>query len=213
MPTLSIPDTVEEVKFARDHGACGVMKIGVECGNRTAADPYFYPLYEEAERQNLPICVHQGTGDPAISNTATDEANPSVSNVLSAFKSLAAAGVPDMFPRLRFGFIEAGASWIPYLIKDLGMRGKAAKASYEFRTEFLARNRFYVTCDTEDDIPYLLTFGGEDNLMIGTDYSHSDPSAEMLAHRVVTDMGQKGIISSVAAAKIVSENGRRFYGM
>jgi hypothetical protein len=93
------------------------------------------------------------------------------------------------------------------------MRGKAVKEPYDFRTQFLAHNRFYVTCDTEDDIPYLLTFGGEDNLMIGTDYSHSDPSAEMLAHRVVTEMGQTGIISPVAAAKIVGENGRRFYGM
>jgi predicted TIM-barrel fold metal-dependent hydrolase len=212
-PMLDIPAAVQELRFAKDHGACGVMKKGVEAGGRAASDPYFFPLYEEANRLDLPICVHQGTGDAAISNTTLDVANMSVLNVLSAFKSLAAAGVPDQFPRLRFGFIEAGASWVPYLIKDLGMRGKAAKAPYDFKTGFLAHNRFYVTCDTEDDVPYLLQFGGEDHLMLGTDYSHSDPSSEMLAHRTLMEMAQQGQFTVAVADKINSENGRRFYGL
>jgi predicted TIM-barrel fold metal-dependent hydrolase len=213
-PMLSITDAVAELRFAKDHGACGVMKKGVEAGNRPSGDPYFYPLYEEANRLDLPICVHQGTGDADVSNTASvvDTANMSVLSVLSAFKSLANAGVPDMFPRLRFGFIEAGASWIPYLIKDIGMRGKAARAPYDFKTGFLAHNRFFVTCDTEDDIPNLLTFGAEDYLMIGTDYAHSDPSSEMLAHRVVMQMAEQGQFSTAVANKIVNDNGRRFYG-
>lgn len=212
-PMLSMDQAVQELRFARDHGACGVMKKGVECGGRAASDPYFFPLYEEAERLDLPICVHQGTGHPESSNTTADIASMSVLNVLSAFKSLASAGVPDLFPRLRFGFIEAGASWIPYLIKELGMRGKAAKAPYDFKTGFLAHHRFYVTCDTEDDIPYLLNYGGEDYLMLGTDYSHSDPSSEMQAHRVLMEMAQQGQFSTTVAAKIVSDNGRRFYGL
>jgi predicted TIM-barrel fold metal-dependent hydrolase len=205
---------VEELRFAKDHGACGVMKKGVEAGYRPAGDPYFYPLYEEAERLDLPLCIHQGTGDSSISNTSsvTDTANMSVLNVLNAFKSLAMAGVPDMYPRLRFGFIEAGASWIPYLIKDMGMRGKAEKSAYDFKTGFLAHNRFYITCDTEDDIPALLEYGGEDYLMIGTDYSHSDPSSEMLAHQVVMKMAEEGKLDPKVANKIVEDNGRTFYG-
>jgi predicted TIM-barrel fold metal-dependent hydrolase len=215
IPMLDIDRAVGELRFAKDHGACGVMKQGVECGNRPASDPYFFPVYEAAERLDLPICIHQGTGDPDVSNTSAiaNTANMSVLNVLSAFKSLAAAGVPDQFPRLRFGFIEAGASWIPYLIKDLGMRGKAAKAPYDFKTGFLAHHRFYVTCDTEDDIPYLLHHGGEDHLMLGTDYSHSDPSSEMQAHQVVMEMAQKGELSASVAAKIVGDNARTFYGL
>ena len=118
-PLLSMEEVGPELRFAKDHGACGVMKRGVECDDRAASDPYFFPLYEEAERLDLPICIHQGTGNPGISNAA-DSARVAVLNVLSAFSSLAGAHVPDIYPRLRFGFIEAGASWIPYLIKDLG---------------------------------------------------------------------------------------------
>src|SRR5919199_6171968 len=94
-PLLSIDRAVEELRFAKDHGACGVMKKGVECGDRAASDPYFFPFYAEAERLDLPICIHQGTGDPGISNTA-DTARMAVLNVLSAFSSLAEARVPDM---------------------------------------------------------------------------------------------------------------------
>jgi predicted TIM-barrel fold metal-dependent hydrolase len=212
VPTLSIDQAVEEIRFAKDNGACGVMKRGIECSDRAASDPYFFPLYEEAEKLDLPICFHQGVGDPNVSNTA-DSGRVSVFNVISACGSLASAKVPDQFPGLRWGFIEVGASWIPYITKDVGMRGRAAQAGYDFRTQWLAHNKFYVTCDTEDDIPYLLTWGGEDYLMIGTDYSHVDQSAEMRAHQAVYDMAERGDFSKEVAQKIVTDNAKRFYGL
>jgi len=211
-PVLTMDEVPAMLRFAKEHGACGVMKKGVECGNRAASDPYFFPLYEEANKLDLPVCFHQGTGDPEQSNTS-DFARMAVLNVLSAFSSLAADHVPDQFPQLRFGFIEAGASWIPYLIKDLGIRGKAAKAPYEFKTGFLAHNRFYVTCDTEDDIAYLLNFGAEDYLMLGTDYSHVDQSGELEAHTVLMDQARGGAFSPAVATKINDTNARRFYGL
>jgi predicted TIM-barrel fold metal-dependent hydrolase len=211
-PMLDMEAAVKELQFAKDHGACGVMKKGIECGDRSAADPYFHPLYEEAARLDMPICIHQGIGDPNSSNTTDGPAKMSILNVLSAFVSLAGNNIPDKFPGLRFGFVEAGASWIPFLIKELGMRGTADKADYDFKTGLLAHNRFYVTCDTEDDIGYLLNFGAEDYLMIGTDYSHVDQSAELRAHAVVMEQSQAGAFSPVAAQKIVSDNARRFYG-
>jgi len=211
-PMLSMAEVPEVLRFAKDHGASGVMKKGVECGFRAAGDPYFFPFYEEADKLELPVCVHQGTGDPEQSNT-TDFARMAVLNVLSAFSSLAGEHIPDLFPKIRFGFIEAGASWIPYLIKDLGMRGKAAKAPYDFKTELLARNRFYVTCDTEDDIAYLLNYGAEDYLMLGTDYTHIDQSAELRAHQALVDKAPTGGFSAAVADKINDANARRFYGL
>src|SRR5581483_2871824 len=114
---------------------------------------------------------------------------------------------------LRFGFVETGATWIPYVVKQSGMRGKAAKAGYDFKTGFLAHNRFYVTCDTEDDIAYLLEYGAEDYLMLGTDYSHVDQSAELQAHQGLMDQAKAGAFSEAAAVKIVDLNARRFYGL
>jgi len=93
------------------------------------------------------------------------------------------------------------------------MRGKAAKAPYDFKTELLARNRFYVTCDTEDDIAYLLNYGAEDYLMLGTDYTHIDQSAELRAHQALVDKAPTGGFSAAVADKINDANARRFYGL
>lgn len=209
-PVHSMEKVGEELRFAKDHGAIGVMKRGVECGMRPASDAYFYPLYEEAERLDLPICVHQGNGDPGFSN-AGDAGQLGTLYVLSAFTALAAHSVPDKFPGLRWGFIEAGASWIPYLIKDLRAKHRRLDFSRsDYKTDLLRACRFYVTCDTEDDILGLLEFGAEDNLMLGTDYSHADQSAELEAHSIV--LGMKELAPGVAA-KIVRDNAKVFYGL
>ncbi len=208
---LNIEKSVADLSWAKDHGACAIMKKGVEY-NRAASDPYFFPLYAEAERLDLPICVHQGAG--TLASNAGDGASMQRLSVVSAFTSVAEAKIDETVPRLRFGFVEAGASWIPYAIKELGMRGKAARAPYDFKTEFLDHHRFFVTADTEDDIPLLLDrYGGEDYLMIGTDYSHADASAELRAHQVVVKMGETGEISVTAADGIASANARRLYGL
>jgi predicted TIM-barrel fold metal-dependent hydrolase len=32
-------------------------------GDRRLSDPYFYPLYREAARLDLPICIHASAGN------------------------------------------------------------------------------------------------------------------------------------------------------
>ena len=39
----------------------------------------------------------------------------------------------------------------------------------------------YVACLTNDDIPYILNHVSENNLIIGSDYGHSDTSSELEA--------------------------------
>ena len=53
-PTLSIPDALDQIRWSREHGACAVMLRPVE-GQRLLADPYFYPIYDEAQKLDLPM--------------------------------------------------------------------------------------------------------------------------------------------------------------
>ncbi|MEK7216095.1 MAG: amidohydrolase family protein, partial [Chloroflexota bacterium] len=126
LPTLTIEQAVEEIKFAKDHGAVGVMKKGIECGSRPAGDPYFYPLYQAANDVDIALCIHLGSGDPTMSDFSRNFFGmwPTVLPVVDSCNSLVFNGVPDMFPRLRVGFIEAGASWVPYVLSDLQARHK-----------------------------------------------------------------------------------------
>ena len=45
----------------------------------------------------------------------------------------------------------------------------------------LRDSHVYVACETEDDLPHIESYVGEDNLVIGTDYGHADLSSELLA--------------------------------
>jgi predicted TIM-barrel fold metal-dependent hydrolase len=83
----------------------------------------------------------------------------------------------------------------------------------EFREDLFRRYNFYVACQTNDDLPYILKYGTEDRLMIGTDYSHADQSAEIQALDVIEQRGEKGEIPASVARKILDDNPRRFYGL
>ena len=49
VPLMSMDQTLAEVRFAKENGACAIFMRGTE-GDRLLSDPYFFPLYEEAQR-------------------------------------------------------------------------------------------------------------------------------------------------------------------
>ena len=65
-PLKNMEAALEELRFAKDHGACGVLKKGDGEAGHWPSDPYFFPLYEEAERLDMPICFHTGTGGGGV---------------------------------------------------------------------------------------------------------------------------------------------------
>lgn len=217
MPTLDMEATAAEVRTAKELGACGVMKKGVECGGRSAGDPYFYPLYEAASRNDVAVCIHSGSGEMEHNDLRHDHASmwSRTLPVVDAFYSLAVKGVPDRFPNLRIGFIESGAAWIPYALSELWARKvrQAWRGTIDLKNDLLRQSRFYVACQTQEDLPYLLQHGAEDNLVIGTDYSHADGSAEIEALSLVRKKGETGEISAVASRKILDGNPRALYGL
>src|SRR5215470_17967010 len=64
LPLLSMPDALDQLRFARENGACGIFMRPLE-GARQISDPYFFPLYEEAEKRDLSIGLHQSNGSAA----------------------------------------------------------------------------------------------------------------------------------------------------
>jgi predicted TIM-barrel fold metal-dependent hydrolase len=72
-------------------------------------------------------------------------------------------------------------------------------------------NRLFVTIDPIDDVESLLKFGTEDNLMIGTDYSHTDISANLSALDEVRGWVDEGRINKTQAQKILETNSKEFY--
>jgi len=214
LPWLQPSEAVRELRWAKEHGACGIFKRGFELG-RPTNDPCFLPVYEAAAALDLPICVH--TGHPG-SDPGGDRGVP----IMAAFTALVSGGIAKRFPRLRFGLIEAGASWVPYSIAQLQAQERTAldrgtrtrpAPGLDLAKDLFRANRMFVTVDAVDDIEYLLGFGLEDNLMIGTDYSHSDISANAGALERVREWAREGRISEAVAHKILEDNPAAFYGL
>jgi predicted TIM-barrel fold metal-dependent hydrolase len=214
LPMLSMDEAVKELQWAKEHGAVGVFKKGVECQGRNAADEYFYPLYESAADLDLAMCIH--TGSEGFEGIRT----PAALDAVQAFAPLVTSDVFERFPKLRVGIIEAGASWIPFLLTIVAARGRSAHMqgvtldhSLNVDLELFRRTNIYVTCQTQDDLPYLMQYGVEDNIICGTDYTHADQSAELKALDNVAARADNGEITAEVAQKILEDNPRRFYNL
>jgi predicted TIM-barrel fold metal-dependent hydrolase len=206
---LNMDEALLQVRWAAEHGACGVLVRPFE-GDRLMCDPYFYPLYEEAQNFDLPIAVHDGNANPAYTALVAGEAfSGSKLPILSAVHTLICHGVPDRFPSLRWGFIEAAASWLPWLVIDLRRRLERTNPAL-LKENFLRDNRMYVTCQTNDDLPWVMRYVGEDNLVIGTDYGHADTSSELEA---LKNLQRDSDLPPLVVHKILEDNPKALYGL
>jgi len=222
VPTLDVNAAIDEMRWAKDKGACGLFKLTQE-ENRRITDEYFFPLYEEASALDYAVCMHTGSGNPPRS--AGDGADAGAGTLggyamMDAFFSVVFTGLAQKFPRLRWGFIEAGSSWIPYVLDRLWAQRERMAWAYESFSydaddvrDLFRKNRLYVTCQPHEDLAYLLRFGTEDHLMIGTDFSHADQSAEIEAINILRRMGEEGRITREQARKILEDNPAAFYGI
>ena len=208
-PLLGMERVPEELKFGKENGACGVFIRGLEA-DRRLSDPYFFPLYEEASKLDLPVCVHSANGSITMHDFFINDSGFCKFKlaVVGAFHSLVLEGIPKRFPKLRIGIIEVSAQWIPYAIHDLARR--YARRGKRIDKHVLKDNRIYVTCQTDDDLDYVLQYAGEDNLVIGSDYGHADNATEIEALRKIQHEGK---VSSQAIRKILDDNARALYGL
>jgi predicted TIM-barrel fold metal-dependent hydrolase len=84
------------------------------------------------------------------------------------------------------------------------------KKGRQLDKQVLRDKRIYVACQTDDDLPYILEYAGEDNLVIGSDYGHADSAAEIEALRRIK---HEGNVTPRVINKILNDNARALYGM
>ncbi|MBO0748689.1 MAG: amidohydrolase family protein, partial [Acidimicrobiaceae bacterium] len=117
LPMRSMGEAVKELQWAKEHGAVGVFKKGFEAGRR-AGDDYWLPLYDAADELDVPICIHTG------SDGSREASSPTALDAVLAFNPLVSSGVLDRYSTLRFGIIESGSSWVPFLLSVLAGSGR-----------------------------------------------------------------------------------------
>ncbi len=210
-PLLSpMSKIADELKWAKDNGACAIFLRPLE-HDRRPTDPFFYPLYELAQELDLAIGMHSANGSLTVQEIYRDEFfgfGRVKSLMLAAFHSWIMEDMAARFPALRIGFIEVGCSWLPYMLGDIRRRHELM--GKEFTSDPLGENNIFVTAEVHEDIAYVVGKLGADNLMVGTDYGHSDVTAQIAAlGKLASECG----LSADAVDKMLDANPTRLYGL
>jgi predicted TIM-barrel fold metal-dependent hydrolase len=198
-------------------GAAAIYSRGIEW-DLPLSHPTFWPIYEEAARQDLPVTVHVGLGaSPAIARMTEGVPRPYLDDfpqthplaaglnsgpfVLYAFQQLLGSSLLEDFPNLRLAFLETGTDWTVRLMKGLGER-KGPRVG-----QWLGE-RVFVSCSLSDDLPYVISKLGDDFLITASDYPHGDAFRE---DHLREGLVRRGDLSERTVEKILSENSRRLF--
>jgi uncharacterized protein len=181
----------------------------------------FHPIYEEAQKLNVPLAVHgavsRGLGFDFLQTMSMIHTLEHPIAQMIQLTSVVLDGVFDIFPKLRMGFLEAGAGWIPYMMDRMDEKFHIDRKRKHFPlsklpSEYFKTGNVYVTCETDEKIlDAVVREMGEDFIMYPTDFPHERQAGEF-----ATDIPQfleRPDLSESAKRKILSENAKRFYGI
>jgi len=218
LPMQSVELAIEEMRFAR-------QELGVRSGfvrpnrynNRQLDDRAYDPLWAQAQELDFAIGIHEGLGgNPAIG--ADRFANRGAKHIVSHTMEMMLAslcviwgGVCERFPKLRFGFLEAGGGWMPAWldrmdrhVDDVGFNDTKLKT----RPSDAFRRQCFISFEpTETSLKLLAEHIGPDHILWATDYPHPDGFID--APGMIRKMGLRPDI----LAAIMCEGAKKFYGL
>ncbi|HEY7165241.1 MAG TPA: amidohydrolase family protein [Candidatus Binatia bacterium] len=209
VPIRDVEGSIREIQRAAKIGATAVMLQGM-AWDKLLGDESLFPFYEAVADLNLPICIHLGWGCPALTQIfdATTNFYSAILPVIIGFNSIMSSAAFERIPNLRFAFLEAGAAWLPFMIKQVrrdNMRRKLARDPIEY----FKNGRVFVTCEPDEDINAIATLIGEDSFVLGSDYPHGDPSRQ---EDMVAEFRERSDLSPQLVEKMLSANPRKLYG-
>ena len=213
LPYTNLPAALDLMDFAQKNGAVGVCIRPYE-GQRFMLDPYFNPIFEEAERRGMPMIVHVANANADLLDMLNSPYDPG--RGFATFRlptvvgchALLLSDIPRRFPKLRWGFIEVSAQWVPWIIHEAVRRSSQFGGSIPENP--LKEYGIWVSMQTDDDFQYIFSYGGDDQFLIGTDYGHTDTSSEIDAIETFRNLPT---VSAESKKKVLSTNPRAFYGI
>lgn len=189
--------------------------------------PDFDPLWAAASDADLPLTFHVSTGrDPrtarghggAIINYAVHSLAPTMEPLIN----LCACGVIERFPKLRFGSVEAGIGWVPWMLTAMDeayhkhhmwVRPKLK----HLPSDYFKSNGFATFGEDQPGLDLMREYDLSDNFLWANDYPHHEgtwPHSAAAIERTMghLDDGERARVLGLNAARIFKfDIPRRYY--
>jgi predicted TIM-barrel fold metal-dependent hydrolase len=197
---VSLADFERAAAFTREALELGCKALMVASACPRAHSPSHAgldPVWAQAQEAGVPIVFHVGGGGRLLDPVYFENGEPPVPDFhggaenfrsvdymaipgppMQTLATMIFDGVLDRFPRLKFGVIEQGASWLPGWMRNLDS-AVAAFAKNEERLQRLSalpseivRRQVRVTPYPHEDTGWIVAQAGEEVCMFSSDYPH-----------------------------------------
>jgi uncharacterized protein len=156
-----------------------------------------FPVWAQAQEARVPIVFHVGGGGRLLDPSYFVNGLPEVKDFHGGaenFRSVDFMAIPyppmqslatmifdrifDLFPRLKLGVIEQGASWVPGLMRmmdaalDAFRRNEERLQKLELKPSEYVRRQIRVTPYAHEDVGWIIANTGDDVCLFSSDYPH-----------------------------------------
>jgi uncharacterized protein len=216
----SQPDSAADLiqRVGSEKGVVGVTINPAQL--RLAGDDSMNPIYEAAQKKELPVCFHADAGNalPPFNLFNSEKYLPIHAIgfpwwLILQMTSIVTSGLPERFPGLKFVFIEGGISWVPWLMYrlDTEFRMRRSEAAYlkrmpsEYIKEFYFSSQPLEKPQNVHDLEWIFrAFDGENQVMYASDYPHWDFDTPSVIYNLP-------FLSKEGKSKILSKNAKKVF--
>src|SRR5262245_2740941 len=220
LPVQDIHEAVVELRrCVTELGMVGAVLPAVAVGGRLFSGPEFYPLWEEAERLDVPVATHGGLSIPHIGLDTV--VNFTVAHTLEhpfaqmrQLVSMIFEGVFEFFPKLRFGCLECGVGWVPWLMdrmdEEQERKGRYSPNCKRKPSEYLRSGNIFFAAEVgESALPLTVQVLGPDAIIWASDYPHERDQRDFTED--IPMLTRRNDVSEELKRKIFFDNTLRFY--
>ncbi len=235
VPIQDVEAAVAELNRAvTELGMCGAMLPSNGEGIKAhLGSKIYWPLYQEAERLGCSLAVHGGShhhlGMDTFSVYYPVNALGHPFGVMVQAAGMLSHGVFDRFPGLRVGYLEGGASWVPFVMDRLdrayheghaqvNLDGQIAYAPKpgEMPSEYFKRlvkdGRVFVGFDVDDDgLGNAVQRAGAEAFLYASDFPHERRTARMCRGEI-EELLERDDLTQQSKEAVLGGNALRFYG-
>ncbi len=183
--------------------------------------PQFHPIYQEAERLGCAIAIH-GSGQiwDGVDQYQMDKFIQvhSISHPFSQMRQITSVmfeGVFERFPKLKIAFLEAGCTWVPFLLDRMDekyeLRGKVEAPLLKKKpSEYVRHGSVYFSIEAEETLlPEVMKFIGDSHILFASDFPHWDSS---FPHNM-EELLERQDLSDEQKTRIMRDNAKEFYAL